>query len=87
MAAVTFKDNYFIMTSFVTSCRWIFITQQANLIVSVTDGISLLNFQELINGGLFSAIPRFLELPRILAHLPYMMNSYSRIITNDFWGV
>ena len=41
IAAVTFKDNYVIMTSLVTSCR---STRRVNLIVSVTDGISLLNF-------------------------------------------
>ena len=51
MAAVTFKDNYLKMTSLVTSHRWAFITRQANLIVSVTDEISVLNFYELINGG------------------------------------
>ena len=51
MAAVTFKDTYVIMTSFVTSHHRIYITRQANLIVSVTDEISLLNFEELINGG------------------------------------
>ena len=44
MAAVTFQDNYVIMTSLVTSHRWIFITRRANLIVSVTDKIPLLNF-------------------------------------------
>ena len=48
MAAVTFKDNYVIMTS----CRWIFNTRQANFIVLVTDEISLLNFV-LMNGGFF----------------------------------
>ena len=53
MAAVTFQDNYVIMTSLVTSHRWIFITRRANLIVSVTDEIALLNFYELINGGFF----------------------------------
>ena len=57
MAAVTFKDNYVIMTSLVTSCRRIFIKRRANLIVAVTDGISLLNLQGLINGGFFSVIP------------------------------
>ena len=57
MADVTFKDNYVIMTSLVTSCHWIFIRRRANLIVLVTDEISLLNFQELTNGGFFSVIP------------------------------
>ena len=51
MAAVTFKDNYVIMMSLVTSHRWIFITRRDNLIISVTDEISSLNFYELINGG------------------------------------
>ena len=36
MVAVTFKDNYVIMTSLVRSCRRIFITRRANLIVLVT---------------------------------------------------
>ena len=44
MAAVTLKDNYVIMTSLMSSHRWIFITRRANLIVSVPDEISLLNF-------------------------------------------
>ena len=70
MAAVTFKDNYVIMTLSATSCHRIFITTQTNLIVLVTDEISLLNFKGLINGGFFSVIPRFLELPRILGYLP-----------------
>ena len=43
MAAVTLKDNYVIMTSLMSSHRWIFIKRRANLIVSVTDEISLLN--------------------------------------------
>ena len=42
-----------IITSLVTSHRWIFITRRANLIVSVTDKIPLLNFKELINDGFF----------------------------------
>ena len=37
-----FKDNYDIMMS----CSWINIGRQANLIDSVTDEISLLNFLE-----------------------------------------
>ena len=63
MVAVTFKDNHVITTSMVTSGRWIFIRRRANIIVSVTDEISLLNFYELINSGFFSDIPQFLELP------------------------
>ena len=43
MAAVTFKDNYVIMTSLVTACRSIAAGPRANLIDSVTDEISLLN--------------------------------------------
>ena len=53
MAAGTFKDNYVLMMSLVTSRRWISITRRVNLIVSVTYEISLLNFLELINGGFF----------------------------------
>ena len=37
MGAVTFKDNYVIMTSLVMSHHWIFITRRANLILSITD--------------------------------------------------
>ena len=44
MAAVKFKDNYVIMTSLMTSCRWIDIRWQANSIDLTTDEISLLNF-------------------------------------------
>ena len=40
LAAVTFKDNYVIMTSLVMSHRCILITPRANLMVSVTDEIS-----------------------------------------------
>ena len=43
MVAVTFKDYNVIMKSLVTSHRWLSITRQANLIVSVTDEISLFN--------------------------------------------
>ena len=43
-AAVTFKDDYSIMTSLVPSHRWIFIKLRAFFIVSVTDEISLVNF-------------------------------------------
>ena len=44
MAAVMFKDDYVIITSLMTLCRWINIGQQANLIDSVADAISLLIF-------------------------------------------
>ena len=67
------KDNHVIMKSLVMSCCWIFIRRQANLNYLVADGISLLNFFELINSGFFSDIPRFLELPQIPVHLPYIL--------------
>ena len=41
MASVTFKD-YYVITSLMTSCRWINIGRQANLIDSVTDEFSFL---------------------------------------------
>ena len=44
MAVVKFKDDYVIITSLMMSCHWINIGRQANIIDSVADEISLLNF-------------------------------------------